>query len=219
MHFVLVDFQNVTKVDLDRLSVDNVVLLLFLGENQKKLSASLERQVIHHPAEVRLIKVGESTPNALDKKLSGYLGGLCSRHREADFYIVSKDKDFDLVVSCLRGTGLRVDRYDAFEEMPIVAPKKGGSSRPPFPMVMPVEAPVQLPVTPTPKGAADKMAKFILHLRRSQASNRTKLEHSIAAYFKPSLPAGGMKGVIAELKKRGVVAIDDKDHVTYPAPT
>lgn len=220
-HFILVDFQNVTKLDLDRLAVKDVVLLLFLGENQKKLTTSLEKQVIQHPAEVRLIKVRESTPNALDRTLAEYLGGLGARHPGAQFHILSKDKDFELVVSCLRGTELKVERYDAFEELPIVTPKKSGLSRAPFATVKSAEAPIS---TLPPKPAApstpvdEKLEKLIKHLLTIRPPTRDRLKNAIKDHFKPSLPKGGVKGVITELLKRKVLVIDAKNQVDYPYP-
>ncbi len=218
-HFILVDFQNVTKVDLDRLAVQDVVLLLFLGENQKKLAASLEKQVIQHPAEVRLIKVRESTPNALDKTLAEYLGGLGSRHPAAQFHILSKDKDFDLVVSCLHGTDLKVERYDAFEALPILTPKKSGASRAPF--VMPTQTalaavtPTQPPAQPKSNPQEEKMEKLIKHLCTAHPSASDGLKNAIKHHFQPTAPKGGIKGVIAELKKRGILAVDNTGKVTY----
>jgi hypothetical protein len=218
-HFILVDFQNVTKVDLDRLAVPDVVLLLFLGENQKKLATSLEKQVIQHPAEVRLIKVRESTPNALDKRLAEYLGGLCSRHPAAQFHILSKDKDYDLVVACLVGTGLKVARYNAFEELPIITPKKSGASRAPF--VMPTQTalaevtPTQPPAQPKSNPQEAKMEKLIKHLRETHPPVSDGLKNAIKHHFQPTVPKGGIKGVIAELKKRGILAVDNTGKVTY----
>jgi hypothetical protein len=227
-HFILVDFQNVTKVDLDRLAVEDVVLLLFLGENQKKLSATLEKQVINHQAEVRLIKVGDSAPNALDKRLVEYLGGLCSRHPGAQFHILSKDKDYDLVVACLVSTGLKVARYDAFEELPIITAKKSGASRAPFAMVQAVAAPEpivapppKLQVVPKPKPVEDKMEKLIKQMKNGAAANRPKkrstMEHHINAAHGNKLSSGEVAALINRLIAQRVIAIDAKGKVTYPS--
>jgi hypothetical protein len=225
-HFILVDFQNVMKVDLDRLAVQNVVLLLFLGENQKKLTAGLEKQVIQHPAEVRLIKVRESTANALDKTLAEYLGGLGSRHPAAQFHILSKDKDFDLVVSCLHGTDLKVVRYDAFENLPILTPKKSGASRAPFattqPVIIPKPAsvPPKPPVAPKPKPVEGKMEKLIKQMKSGAAANRPKkrstMEHHINAAHGNKLSPQEIAPLIDRLVALKVIAIDDKGKVTYP---
>lgn len=220
VHFILVDFQNVTKLDLDRLAVPDVVLLLFLGENQKKLSATLEKQVIQHPAEVRLIKVRESTPNALDKTLAEYLGGLGSRHPAAQFHILSKDKDFDLVVSCLHGTGLKVERYDAFDTLPIIAPKKSGLSRAPFALAKAAENSLPAVAPTSAKSAEGKMEKLIKQMKTGAAANRPKkrstMEHHINAAHGNKLSSGEIATLIDRLVAQRVIAIDDKGKITYP---
>jgi hypothetical protein len=48
-----------------------------------------------------------------DFHIAYYLGWLSRKKREAQFYIVSKDKGFDPLVSHLRANGITVSRIDS----------------------------------------------------------------------------------------------------------
>jgi len=192
-HFVFVDFENVPTVDLALITRQPVRVTLMLGKNQKKLAVALVREIQRLGDRLQLIEVGASGHNALDLTLAHYLGRTAQQFPEGQYFIVSKDKDFDPLVAHLKADGIRTSRHDAFTSLPFLPQTKA--------------------VTPPKKAAAPKpvdgkFAKFVLHLRNSPPSNKTKLERMIEAYFKPSLPAGGKKGIIADLLKDQVIEID-----------
>lgn len=187
-HFVFVDFENVPKVDLGLVEGKPVHVTLLIGKKQTKLDTTLSLQLNKYSKQVDPIRVETSGPNALDIILACYLGQAIAGNPGAQFTIVSKDKDFLPLLDHLSSSGKKVARRDSFAASFQAAPK--------------IAAP-NYPKPPVPK-----FDKFILHLRNSPPSDRTKLDHMIVAYFKPSLPVGGKKGVIAELVKRKIIEID-----------
>jgi hypothetical protein len=217
-HFVFVDLENVPGVDVSAGAGHPVHVTLLIGKHQKSFGLEMLHAAKSMGERLELIEVGASGHNALDITLAYYLGRAVEKAPKAEFAIVSKDKDFDPMIAHLQAKGISVARHTSFASLPFLTPAKKSSTKSHFatpPTVVSHKAP-KLPAPPKPKVAVDKLPKFIAHLRNSPPSNRTKLEHMIAAYFKPSLPAGGMKGVIAELQKRNAIAIDASGKVTCP---
>jgi hypothetical protein len=202
-HFVFVDFENVPTVDLALIEGRAVHVALLLGKNQARLDLSLVHQIHRMSQQVELIEVGASGRNALDLTLASYLGRTIERKPDASFAIVSKDKDFDAMIAHWREKGVTVVRETSLAALPFLEPPKpptAGKGKPP------VAKPT--PAKPQPATKPDKFAKFVSHVRNSPPSSRTKLEHMITAFFQPTLPVGGMKGLIRRLEQEKVVVID-----------
>lgn len=207
-HFVLVDFENVTAIDLSLAEGKPVHVTLMIGEKQTKISTPLVKQIHRLAAQVDLLEVGSSGRNALDLTLAFYLGKTVERCPTAEFTIVSKDKDFDAMLSHVSRAGIKAVRREIFGAVFQSAAKKP-VSKPPFAAE---KAAVTSPISNRPP-VADKFEKFVLHLRNSPPSTKTKLEHMIEAYFKPTMPAGGKKGLINRLLSERVIEIDSAQKV------
>jgi len=216
-YFVFVDFENVQKVDLALIAGKPVHVTLLIGKNQTWLDLTLVQQIRRLPTQVELLEVGASGPNALDLTLAYYLGRAVEQIPEATYAIVSKDKDFDPMIGHLVGKGINVVRKDSFAALPFLLPPKPAAparTKPPF-KVVPVKpaSAAKAPAAPKPAKPADKLAKLINHLRNSPPSSRMKLEHMIEAFYKTSLPAGGVAGVIDALIRQRIATVDDNGKV------
>ena len=210
-HFVFVDFENVPSVDLGLVEGKSVHVTLLIGKKQTKLDTSLSIQFNKFAGQVTPVEVNASGRNALDMVLACHLGRSVERNPGAQFTIVSRDKDFEPVLGHLSGEGVRIVRCDTFAAaFQPASPKPGTASRPPF---VATRTPAKTAAPNKPKPVADRFGKFVQHLRNSPPANKTKLEHMIEAYFKPTLPAGGKKGIIARLLKERVVEIDSAQKV------
>lgn len=212
-HVIFVDFENVPKVDLAVIEGQAIHVTLLIGQGQTWLDLSLVRQIHRMSGQVELVEVGASGRNALDLTLATYLGRAIERYPGASFAIVSKDKDFDAMIAHWKAKGVGIVREASLAALPFLEPPKPpavGKSKPPF--KVPVAKPT--PAKPQPAPKPDKFAKFVTHVRNSPPSSRTKLEHMIAAFFQPTLPAGGMKGLIKRLQQEKVVAIGADGKVT-----
>jgi len=213
-HYVFVDFENVPIIDLGVIAGKPVHVSLLIGKHQTRLDLSLVQEIQRMPGQVELVEVGSSGRNALDITLASHLGRALERAPGADFGIISKDKDFDAMIAHWQARGVTIVRESSFAALTFLQrpkPAKTGKTRPPFPLSGPKAAP---PAKSPPKPKADKFAKFVAHLRNSPPANLTKLEHMLAAYYKPAAPAGGIKGLIAALEKQEIVTIDPIGTVT-----
>lgn len=197
LHFVFVDFENVQKVDLGLVEGKAVHVTLLLGKNQKKLEMALVQQIHQFADQVELVEVGASGHNALDMTLAYYLGRAIQRMPDAQFTIVSKDKDFEPMISHLRCKGIKVDRCEIFSDAYQPASRKPAAQ-------------AKVPV--------DKLLKLISDFKTKPASRpgrKDKLMHHLQHYFGKKLTEPQLEEKLAELVRRKVLTIDPKGKVSY----
>src|ERR1700722_8753501 len=120
LHFVFVDFENVPEVDLGLVTGMPAHVMLLLGKHQKKLDVALVQQIRRLADQIELIEVGASGHNALDLTLAYYLGNAVQRNPQAQYYVVSKDSDFDPMLGHLRAQHIEVARFASFAALPFL---------------------------------------------------------------------------------------------------
>src|SRR6185312_8463939 len=132
-NFVFVDFENVPSVDLGLVEGKAVQVTLMIGKNQTKIDFALVAQIQRMADQVELVKLDASGRNALDLTLANYLGRAIERRPDAQFCIVSKDKDFEPMIAHLVAKGVKVVRCDSFGALPFLSKARkssGGKSTP-----------------------------------------------------------------------------------------
>ena len=205
-HYVFVDFENVSNVDLRLIEKRSVLVTLLLGQKQKKLNVSLVHQIQRHVEQVRLIEVGASGRNALDLTLCYYLGQAVFSAPKARFHLVSKDHDFDPLIAHLQRDGIRVLRHRAFSKEMFAVRSKATEQ----PLHLEPGEPEIVPV--------DRFAKLVLRLNRP-SSARPKSEACLRAHIRTvygnKLSEAGVIAVVNELIKDRIVAMDDAGKVQY----
>ncbi len=199
-HFVYVDFENVPNVDLELTAGKPVHVTLLIGEKQKRLDLALVRQIHQHASQVTLIEVGASGRNALDLVLACHLGKAVAQHAGAEFHIISKDKDFDPLITHLRAEKMHVSRHNAFADLPLVAAHR---HRAPAAAASP---------------AATKTEKLIARLQNPDKS-RPKRKKSLLAHINTTcgnnLSEAEQATLLDDLIARQVLTVDDAGRVTY----
>ena len=227
LNHVFVDFENVPTVDLALIGDKVAEVTLLIGEKQRRLELGLVRQIHEHAAKVNLVEVGASGRNALDLVLAWHLGKTAERHPSDPFFVVSKDRDFDPLITHLRARGLSVVRVDAFSVLPFlsapVRPKKSPIPRPLLPAAIPLGARKQEPVPPLGASleavADDRLTKLVVRLQHKTkarpARRKTLLTH-INGFHRNQLSETELDAIVATLEQRGIIAIDPLGRVTYP---
>lgn len=215
-HHVFVDFENVPSVDLAPLAGRPVHVTLLIGEKQKRLTLALVRQIHSQANQITLIEVGASGRNALDLVLAAHLGRASVLHPEVEFFIVSKDKDFDPLIRHLRANQVNVTRIPDFAALPFLSAHRK-ASKPSSRRVA-----TNKPSTPIPNSATSDTAtldKLIMRLR-SQAGphpkRKDRLLRHIASSYGHDRTEGEIEQIVDELVSRGVIEIDDDGKVHYP---
>ena len=201
-HFVFVDFENVPNVDLALVSGKPVHVTLLIGKNQTKLGIGLVQQIRRLAAQVELLEVGASGHNALDLTLAYYLGQAVQRAPNAQFCVVSKDKDFEPLLGHLCGNNVKVGRYESFEALPFHPPAKKAAV---------------VAAKPPP----DRRAKVISRLMNPATANRPITKKGLLARIKTDLGKESsdakVEDIFRELVERKRLTIDAKDKVRYNA--
>lgn len=96
MKFFLVDYENVNSSGLEGINCldeeDRVVI--FYGPNSNTVSFSIVEFIRESNINISLFELRHPAPNAVDFQLSTYLGYLIASEKNAEFYIISKDKGY-----------------------------------------------------------------------------------------------------------------------------
>lgn len=230
--FVLIDFENVPGVDLSVLGRHPMAVTLFLGP-KSKLKAGLVEQITTLPFEVRLIKVGQMKKNALDFVLAYHLGEMVPRYPRGHYYLISKDQDFEPLVTHLREHNLHITQHPDLASLPFLAQpppvKSLVKAEPPprivvaKPMTLAVKIAPPVPATIKPavakKPVVPREAKIIASLKDSTKRNRPSTSKSLQAHIKNAFGKESTQekvdALISKLRKAQVLAVDAAGKVTY----
>jgi hypothetical protein len=122
-NYIFIDFENVPEVDLDRIAGKPVKVVLVLGEQHKRLPVLLVKKLHQYASQVQLVETGSSGKNALDLILASYLGESKKSDPHGYFHIISKDKDFDALITHLKTNRTLAARHQSFGEIPVLMNK------------------------------------------------------------------------------------------------
>ena len=110
MSYYLVDFENVKKDGLDGVHLlhpeDKVCI--FYSKNADSITFDQHRRIMESKADIELCKVEVGSKNALDFQLATQLGFLIANKAAAQYYIVSKDKGFEILSGYWKSRGVSV---------------------------------------------------------------------------------------------------------------
>ena len=110
MSYYLVDFENVKKDGLDgihKLGEEDKVCILY-SKNADSITFEQHRKIMESKAEITLCKVDVGSKNALDFQLATQLGFLIANKTSDSYYIVSKDKGFEILSGYWKSRGVSV---------------------------------------------------------------------------------------------------------------
>jgi hypothetical protein len=118
---LLIDLENVQKVDLSLVPGDARVLV-FYGVTQKKLPEELVVQAQPLGNRLKWIKISGQGPNALDFHIAFYLGQELAHRPTSECTVFSRDTGFDPLMRHLQALGHTCGRVQslkgAFAEQP-----------------------------------------------------------------------------------------------------
>lgn len=115
-HLLLVDFENVSKLDLSPLD-DSYETLIFVG-NKQQPPKRLARQNGKF-CRIDFQKIDGSGRNALDFHIAFHLGRTFETARDRVCFVLSNDKGYDPLLSYLNQNGLSCRRISSLDELAI----------------------------------------------------------------------------------------------------
>jgi hypothetical protein len=199
---LLVDFENVQKVDLAKVGPGTQVLL-FIGSAQSKLPRSLVKQAQPLGNRLEWIEIDGQGPNALDFHIAFYLGRELTRHPKAQFTILSRDKGFDPLVRHINAGGGHCERVTALVAASTPAATRSFGS----PTTRSGAPTAARGVAPVPMDANLKRAVELLEKlsARSRPRKRNTLLSFLASRFQNKLSEAQVLRLVEQLFERGVV--------------
>lgn len=206
MNYVLIDLENIQPEHLSVLAGQNFKVLVFVGQNQSKISFDLVSAVQHLGKNAEYIKIQGNGPNALDFHIAFYIGQFSTENSDSHFHIISKDKGFDPLIKHLESKKIRVHRHKAISEIPLPKPAKAkkASQGSKAASSAPQEERLQ------------KIVEFLTARGSAKPRKLKTLSNSINALFSKSLTENGLKVLIDELVKRGLVIVNsNQTNVSY----
>lgn len=192
---ILVDFENVQKLQFDLIGDTPVAIHLFVGEKQDTVSFDLLESLLalRPTCAIKLIRTKATGKNALDFVLATTLGQLISAEPEGYFHILSKDKGYNASVDHFRDQGFHVARHDSLAGIPIFRSK----------------------VYATPEARANTYREHLAPEVAKRPQRLKALQSSIDAYFGKQLTSEELEAVVTHLRKAGAFTISETNKVTY----
>lgn len=187
-NYIFIDCENVPTVDLAGITGKPVKVFLILGKNTTKLPLALVKQVHQHAATVQLVESGCQGRNALDLVLASTMGEARHADPHGYFHIISKDKDFDALITHYRAGGALAARHDSLADVPLLMDKTA--------RVVFVTKQLKAKVTGRP-------------------GTRARLESQIQVWFGKTLTAEELAQTVAGLVNRKAIEFSNTNRVTY----
>ncbi len=212
--FILVDFENVQPKNLAQLANGSYRLKIFVGSQQAKVPFELAQTVQALGERATYVQIAGTGRNALDLHIAYYVGRLAVQNPDASFHIISKDKDYDVLIKHLVSQGIRCRRTGSVEDVVPNRPTPGRAAPKARqrPGVAPTAPQAAAPApTPAPSIASDRLTPVIAHLRNLKASRPRKvktLSSTLKARFAKNGGDRDVQALVEELRRRGVIAIE-----------
>jgi hypothetical protein len=218
--YLLVDFENVPKLDLDAVP-DGVTVPFFFGASQKKVDTSFLKSALRLGQRFIPIDIEGQGKNALDFYIAYYVGEYFALDKGVECVILSKDKGFDPLVKHLQKRGLKVRRVASVSE---AFPRVGRTS---VAVPAPSPAPAQKPqaaqkkmesATRPPPADADlaRAAEILAKMpKKNRPRTRKRLHAHLKSTFAGKLADGAIQGLIDRLIARQSLRDDGRGSLTY----
>jgi len=200
-NYIFIDCENIPTVDLAGIAGKPVKVFLILGKNTTKLPLALVKQVHQHAATVQLVESGCQGRNALDLVLASTMGAARHADPHGYFHIISKDKDFDALITHYRAGGALAARHDSLADVPALKDTKEKKPNP-----------------PVHDGKAERAESVIKRLKAKltgRPATRVRLESQIQAWFGKTLTDAELAQTIDGLLERDVIEFTNTNRVTY----
>lgn len=115
-HVLLVDYENVPRIDLSDLN-ESYRAIVFVGATQQPPRAARNKATAHRFKRVTFQRILGSGKNALDFHIAFELGRIYETSRDTICVVVSRDKGFDPLLAYLNSGGLQSYRVGSTMEL------------------------------------------------------------------------------------------------------
>jgi|WetSurMetagenome_2_1015567.scaffolds.fasta_scaffold229008_2 hypothetical protein len=112
-----IDYENVQSVDLGRIVQMDFKIWVFTGVSQNRIPIDLVKSTQAFGNKLAWVTIDGNGPNALDFHIAYYLGVHVAENPRDEYFILSKDKGFDPLVSHVGKGNIRCRRISTVSEI------------------------------------------------------------------------------------------------------
>ena len=199
-NYILIDYENVQAMALERLESLPVSVVIFVGQNQQSIPIELFRKACAFTGSIEVIESVAIGKNALDFQIACYAGAVGEKEPSAFIHFVTKDKGFDAVVLYLKSLGRLAARSDSFLDLGLFASKDEFKKS---------------SIEQRHEHAIAKIAKFPTNSRPRKVKT---LLSSMNAFFGKQLDDAELKEVLDSLVSRGLISVGTSESISYNIP-
>jgi hypothetical protein len=195
--YILIDFENVQPEQIGALDAAAFKIKVFVGARQSRVAIGLASALQPLGTAAEYVQIEGSGRNALDLHIAYYIGRLACVEPEAHFHIVSRDTDYDPLISHLKKRKIHCQRWSAITDIPHAR----------------AHAPAK------PAAAVDRADEIVANLakrKRALPSTLKSLSSSIKAHFANRITEAEIGDIVDKLKARGLLSVKD-GKVSYQA--
>jgi len=122
-NIVLIDYENIQKINLQLLDQEKFIVYVFIGSNQTKIPKEIVIQAQRFGDKLKWISLDASGKNALDFHIAYYIGKLQSQYENGFYHIISGDTGFDPLIKTLKKEKVFCLREKSIEDIPVLKVK------------------------------------------------------------------------------------------------
>lgn len=194
-NYILIDYENVQPKSLSILNGHDFKVIVFVGENQAKIPFELASALQVLGSNASYVKIGGNGPNALDFHIAFYIGQLAEKDPDAYFHIISKDSGFDPLIKHLKGRKIHAQREKDLAEIPLL----------------------RISSTTSIEEKIEAIVKSLTARGHARPRKVKTLANTINALFMKKLEEGELVALIEQLKKRGIIVVNN-ENISYKPP-
>jgi hypothetical protein len=187
-NYVLIDYENVQAIELDKIHGLNLNVWIFTGENQKKIPTDLVQNLLKVDPKPTLVVIDGNGKNALDFHIAFYLGELATKDPNGFFHIISKDTGFDPLISHLKQKKIFCARESSIDDIPLIKYGKTQST-------------------------SERIEIIKKKLPQARPRTMKSLKSSIQAIFLKALSEPDIDEIINEMNNTGLISIENEKPV------
>ena len=214
--YLLVDYENVKRLNPALLASGDHHVILFLGPQEAKLPVDLVLAMERLGPRGQYVKLRTRGPNALDFVLCHHLGTLTVREPRARFHVLSRDTGFDPLLAHLCAQGYHCARVATLDDLPgakTPAVAHGTTPSPVTPPAVTAAAPAPVATKQMVAGAVALLHKF----PHNKPASVTTLHGTLRAQCLPEAPPEQVTALIDALVAAGYVRLTG-EAVSYALP-
>jgi hypothetical protein len=115
---LLIDFENVQKLDLELINLDDTEIAIFVGKSQNRIPFTVVEKTQALGERVRWLKIAGDGKNNLDFHIAFELGRLCERFKkDIELIIRSMDSGYDALMKYINDFGIPIKRISNLAEL------------------------------------------------------------------------------------------------------